>query len=91
MSDRVYDQLATAIVLQAVTDYNDACKVLKDEKTAAELKCGAEKRIASIENFVRSDWYSWLTEIPTGVMLKKLEAIKSGEYVLPPKKRRRID
>lgn len=88
---RCYEQLASAIVLRAVVDYDVACKVLRNDKSADELKVGAEKRIVSIENFVRSDWYTRLTEIPPGVMLRKLMEIKSGNYVLPHKKRKRID
>lgn len=88
---REYEQLAAAIVLRAVVDYDNACKVLNNDKSSNELKVGAEKRIASIENFIKSPWYTELSSIPQHMMLDRLAKIKSGELELPNRKQRGVD
>jgi len=56
-----YEELANAIVLQAVKDYR-----LHDD----------EKELASIERFFRSDWFSVLTSINPEILITKLRKEK---------------
>lgn len=56
-----YEELASAIVLQAVKDYR-----LHDD----------EKELTSIERFFRSDWFSVLTSINPEVLITKLRKEK---------------
>ena len=54
-----WEDLANAIILQAVEDYRKARKVLKkypDNKEANDM-------IRDTESFFRSDWYCMLTDI----------------------------
>ncbi|NLV51173.1 MAG: hypothetical protein GXY20_10840 [Clostridiales bacterium] len=56
-----YEELANAIVLQAVKDY----RLHEDEK-----------ELASIERFFRSDWFSVLTSINPEILITKLRKEK---------------
>ena len=56
-----YENLANAIVLQAVKDYR-----LHDD----------EKELASIERFFRSGWFSTLTSINPEMLISKLRKEK---------------
>ena len=56
-----YEELANAIVLQAVKDFR-----LHDD----------EKKLASIERFFRSDWFSVLTSINPEILITKLRKEK---------------
>ena len=56
-----YEELANAILLQAVKDYR-----LHDD----------EKKLASIERFFRSDWFSVLTNINPEMLISKLRKEK---------------
>ena len=60
MSDP-YENLANAIILQAVKDYR-----LHDD----------EKELASIERFFRSGWFSVLTSINPEMLISKLRKEK---------------
>lgn len=57
-----YEELASAIVLQAVKDYR-----LHDD----------EKELASIERFFRSGWFSVLTSIAPKMLIAKLRKEKA--------------
>ena len=59
--DTPYENLANAIVLQAVKDYR-----LHDD----------EKELASIERFFRSGWFSTLTSINPEMLISKLRKEK---------------
>ena len=59
--DTPYENLANAIVLQAVKDYR-----LNDE----------EQELASIERFFRSGWFSTLTSINPEMLISKLRKEK---------------
>ena len=64
-----YEELANAIILQAVKDYRDAVERLKytpDDKSAQH-----DKR--SIERFFRSEWFSILSDLNGELLLKKLK------------------
>ena len=56
-----YEELANAIVLQAVKDYR-----LNDD----------ERELASIERFFRSDWFGVLTNINPEILITKLRKEK---------------
>jgi len=57
-----YEELANAIVLQAVKDYR-----LHDD----------EQELASIERFFRSGWFSTLTSINPEMLISKLRKEKA--------------
>ena len=59
--DTPYENLANAIVLQAVKDYR-----LHDN----------EKELASIERFFRSGWFNTLTSIDPEMLISKLRKEK---------------
>lgn len=64
-----YEELANAIILQAVKDYRDALERLRytpDDKSAQH-----DKR--SIERFFRSEWFSILTDLNGELLMKKLK------------------
>ena len=56
-----YEELANAIVLQAVKDYR-----LQDD----------DQELASIERFFRSDWFGVLTNINPEILITKLRKEK---------------
>ena len=56
-----YEELANAIVLQAVKDYR---------------LCDDEHKLASIESFFRSGWFSILTNINPEMLIAKLRKEK---------------
>ena len=56
-----YEELANAIVLQAVKDY----RLYEDER-----------ELASIERFFRSSWFSTLTNINPEMLISKLRKEK---------------
>jgi hypothetical protein len=56
-----YEELANAIVLQAVKDYR-----LHDD----------EQELASIERFFRSDWFGTLTSVNPEILISKLRKEK---------------
>lgn len=64
-----YEELANAIILQAVKDYREALRLLSmnpNDKSAQR-----DKR--SIERFFRSEWFSILTDLNGELLLKKLK------------------
>lgn len=69
MSDiRNYENLANAIILQAVKDYRAAGRKLK-KKPDNTL---ARAEIGSIERFFRSGWYKYLTDVDGEMLIRKL-------------------
>lgn len=65
-----YENLANAIILQAVKDYRAALKKLKRNPYSNLSITKAE--IASIERFFRSPWYEALTNVDGELLIKKL-------------------
>lgn len=64
-----YEELANAIILQAVKDYRDALERLRytlDDKSA-------KRDQRNIERFFRSEWFSILTDLNGELLLKKLK------------------
>ena len=64
-----YEDLAQAIILQAVKDYRVARKKAKYHPKNKEAKL----MIQDCESFFRSDWFSALTSIDGQVLLEKLK------------------
>ena len=63
-----YEELANAIILQAVKDYRNALKRLKKHprnETALYTK-------REVERFFRSDWYTSLTTVDPEMLILKL-------------------
>lgn len=64
-----YENLANAIILQAVKDYRMALKSLK--ANARNRTAQADK--AEIERFFRSQWYSALTDVNGEMLIRSLQ------------------
>ena len=63
-----YENLANAIVLQAVKDYRDALKRLKKKpRNQAAMSDAME-----CERFVRAGWYKALTSVDGEYLIQKL-------------------
>ena len=68
--DNNYENLANAIVLQAVKDYRKALRTLSRNpyNRSAQYEC------RSIEQFFRSGWFGVLTSIDPEMLIAKLKA-----------------
>ena len=66
---RSYEELANAVVLQAVEDYSKAGKDIVKGKKLATSK--AEQR--RITRFIKSKWFTMLTEVRPELLLKQLQ------------------
>ena len=64
-----YENLANAIILQAVKDYRMALKSLK----ANPRNRTAQADKTEIERFFRSQWYSALTSVDGGMLIRSLQ------------------
>lgn len=64
-----YEELANAIVLQAVKDWRKAVKTLKKRPRYAAAKQMKEE----CERFFRSEWFEELTSVDGSVILRKLK------------------
>ena len=64
-----YEDLANAIVLQAVKDWRKAVKTLKKRPRYEAAKQMKE----DCERFFRSEWFEELTSVDGNVILRKLE------------------
>ena len=70
MSDiTIYENLANAIILQAVKDYRMTLKSLK----ANSRNRTAQADKAEIERFFRSQWYSTLTDVNGEMLILSLQ------------------
>ncbi len=67
-STKNYENLANAIILQAVRDYRTALKCLK--LTPNNRKALSDKE--EIERFFRSKWYSTLTSVDGEMLIRSL-------------------
>ena len=65
----IYEDLANAIILQAVKDYRMALKSLK----ANSRNRAAQADKAEIEWFFRSQWYSALTDVKGEMLIRSLQ------------------
>ena len=68
MKIKPYENLANAIVMQAVTDYR---KLLRGEPII-ESKC-RKVSIEEIEQFLKSDWFFTLTNVDGNKIIKRLK------------------
>ncbi len=64
-----YEDLANAIVLQAVKDWRKAVKTLKKRPRYE----AAKQMRDDCERFFRSDWFEELTSVDGSVILRKLK------------------
>ena len=65
----IYEDLANAIILQAVKDYRMALKSLK----ANSRNRAAQADKTEIERFFRSQWYSALTSVDGEMLIRSLQ------------------
>ena len=63
-----WENLANAIILQAVKDYREARKKLKKRPKNEDAKL----MISDCEAFFRSEWYRALTDIDGEMLIRKL-------------------
>ena len=66
---KAYENLANAIIEQAVRDFREA--KLRLQKNARDAE--AEKTYREIKRFFRSEWFSQLTTLDGELLLEKLE------------------
>lgn len=66
-----YENLANAIVIQAVDDYKRALRVLQKDPHSTP----AQQRAVSIERFFFSEWCSMLTKVDGGLLVKKVREV----------------
>ena len=64
-----WENLANAIILQALKDYREARKKHKKRPKNED----ATLMIADCEAFFRSDWFKALTELDDEMLLRKLQ------------------
>lgn len=67
-----WENLANAIILQAVKDYREARKKLKKRPKNEDAKL----MISDCEAFFRSDWYRALTDLDGEMLIRKLREEK---------------
>ena len=66
---KAYENLANAIIEQAVHDFREA--KLRLQKNARDAE--AEKTYRETKRFFRSEWFSRLTTLDSELLLEKLE------------------
>ena len=62
-----YEELANAIIIQAVSDYRAALKAIKKDRGAS-----GRKAIRECENFFRSKWFGVLTSVDPEYLMRKI-------------------
>lgn len=78
LAEDPYERLATAIVLQAVSDYRVALKKIKAHPKNRE----AISEALEIEKFFRSGWYSILTDVDGEYLIRRLQdEIRQSESI----------
>jgi len=63
-----YEDLANAIVLQAVRDYRKALKTLRVYPKSRSAKADRDE----LERFFRSPWYACLTSVDGETLIRKI-------------------
>ncbi|MBQ9461545.1 MAG: hypothetical protein IJU51_06485 [Clostridia bacterium] len=63
-----YENLANAIILQAVKDYRKALRRLNRNFQNKDAK----RTVSEVERFFRSDWYKTLTSVDGELLINKL-------------------
>lgn len=69
LAEDPYEQLANAIILQAVTDYRSALKKIKRNPKNKDVIDEALR----IECFLRSAWFSHLTSVDGEYLIRRLQ------------------
>ena len=78
LAEDPYERLASAIVLQAVSDYRVALKKIKAHPKNRE----AISEALEIEKFFRSGWYSQLTAVDGEYLIRRLQdEIRQSESI----------
>ena len=78
LAEDPYEQLANAIILQAVADYRVALKKIKAHPKNRE----AISEALEIEKFFRSGWYSILTDVDGEYLIRRLQdEIRQSESI----------
>ncbi len=67
--DQFYENLANAIILQAIADYRAALRLLRRNPAYSE----ARRVKAEVERFFRSPWYAVLTDLDGELLMAKLQ------------------
>lgn len=68
--DEIYENLANAIILQAIMDY----RIIKRKRTKNTLfDFNNKKEKEEIKQFFRSDWFTALTEIDPERLINRLD------------------
>ncbi len=62
-----YEDLANAIIVQAVSDYRTALKAIKKDRRAP-----GRKTVRECENFFRSKWFGVLTSVDPEYLMRKI-------------------
>ena len=65
-----YEELAQAIILQAVKDYREALR----KHSKRSIYDPAIQTINEVERFFRSEWFSQLTSLDSEMLIRKLKA-----------------
>ena len=74
-----YEELANAIVVQAVEDYRDALSLIRDESITEQDYIDAQSTIRECERFFRSDYYRVFTDVDGEYLIKMLqEEVEDG-------------
>jgi len=73
--DTPYDELAMAIIKQAVKDYVKVIRMLWDKKLTVVQKRNLMLEKADLEGFFHSDWYEWLTDINPDKLMAQCRVI----------------
>jgi hypothetical protein len=68
MNGEPYENLANAVILQAVRDYRTTLKALRMNPRSKAAQTEKE----SIERFFRSQWYQALTTVDGEMLIRKL-------------------
>lgn len=74
---RACEDLANAIVVQAIEDYVDA---MVDKHQAELMLQKAESMIIDCETFLKSDWYKQLTKVEAAALAEV--ARKQADYII---------
>ncbi|MCD8195878.1 MAG: hypothetical protein LUE24_01680 [Lachnospiraceae bacterium] len=64
-----YESLANAIIIQAVKDYRTALKTLKRNPD----NMSATDTVNEVERFLRSQWYTALSDVSGEYLIRKLK------------------
>lgn len=75
ISDYGLEELANAIILQAIKDYQNAkeCLRFRPDSLDIDTKNKHNKTIKQVTIFINSDWFKVLTEVDPQLILSYLE------------------